>query len=167
MIVTIWRHGEAGRAATDRQRALTARGLDDVALGSRRFRRNLAARDMAAPDLLLHSPWLRTGQTAGVIASTFPAATSRELAVLYPGGNVAAVDEALTALTNSAKPPLHTVLVSHQPLVSQLLEYYLGADSGVPSLCPGALATIAMEIPARACAELHFWAVPPEYEPGL
>ena len=30
MIVTIWRHGEAGRAISDRKRELTGRGTDDI-----------------------------------------------------------------------------------------------------------------------------------------
>ena len=63
--------------------------------------------------------------------------------------------------------PAHVVLVSHQPLVSQLVDYFLDTAGSVPSLSPGALVTFELSSPARACGELRFWAVPPEYQAGV
>ncbi len=167
MIVTIWRHGEAGRAPTDRRRELTDKGFDDIGFGCHQFLVALQAQDIPLPELILYSPWVRTVQTADVIAAAFTHATSRELAALRPDSTVPAVDTALAALAGLANPPSHVILVSHQPLVSQLVEHYLGERSSVPPLSPGALATLVMDVPAQACGEIRFWAVPPEYEAGL
>lgn len=163
MILTIWRHGEAGRAATDRQRELTDKGFDDVGFGCHQFHAALAGRGLPAPDLVLFSRWVRTAQTAGIIASAFSHAPARELPQLRPGASVAAVEFALAAMRD---PPVHAVLVSHQPLVSQLVDYLLGETGLVPSLPPGAFATLDMAVAARACASVCFWAAPPEYEVG-
>lgn len=166
MIVTVWRHGEAGPAATDRQRELTDDGFDDIGFGCRQFHAALEARLIAAPDLFLHSPWLRTEQTAQILASAFTHAPARELAALRPGGDVTAVALELAALEGTASASAHVVLVSHQPLVSQLLDYLLGVPCGVPSLSPGSLATLELPVVARACGVLRFWAAPPEYQAG-
>ena len=167
MIITIWRHGEAGRAATDRQRQLTGRGQDDVGFGSRAFRGALEARGIALPELVLFSPWTRTLQSAEIIASAFTHASLREHAALQPGSAVTAVEHCLVSLLDKPEAPSHVVLVSHQPLVSELVEFYLGPASNVPPLSPGALVSFALEVPAQHCGELVFWAVPPEYEVGL
>ena len=71
MIVTIWRHGEAGEAFADRRRELTDSGRDDISFGCQQFHLACAGRNMPAPDLILHSPWVRTRQTAELIASAF------------------------------------------------------------------------------------------------
>jgi phosphohistidine phosphatase len=167
MIVTIWRHGEAGRAATDRQRELTNRGLEDVGFGCRQFYEALGVRKIAPPDLILYSPWTRTWQSAEIVASAFSHAPWREHTALQPGGTVMAVEHCLSSLHGDAEGPSHVVLVSHQPLVSELVEFYLGVASNVPSLSPGALVTFVLDVPARDCARLVFWAVPPEYEAGV
>ena len=167
MVVTIWRHGEAGRAATDRQRQLTDRGLDDVGFGCHQFHRALDVRGVATPELILYSPWKRTRQTAEIIASAFTHATSSEQGALRPGSSVTAVEHCLAQLHDTPEVPAHLVLVSHQPLVSELVLFYLGSDAHVPPLSPGALVTFALDVPARNCGELVFWAAPPEYEAGL
>ena len=167
MIITIWRHGEAGRAATDRQRQLTDRGQDDVAFGCRAFHEALEVRGIVLPELILCSPWTRTLQTAEIVTSVFTDAPSREHAALQPGSVVTAVEHCLINLSDMPEAPSHVVLVSHQPLVSELVEFYLGPGSNVPSLSPGALVSFALDVPAQHCGELVFWAVPPEYEAGL
>ena len=163
MILTIWRHGEAGSASTDRQRELTDVGFDDIGFGCHQFHAALDARGIVAPDLILNSPWVRTVQTAQIIASAFTHAPVRELQPLRPGGTVQAVEAALEEI---APAPDHVLLVSHQPLVSQLIGQFLGATTGVPSLSPGSLATLELTTPARACGTLRFWAAPPEYQAG-
>lgn len=167
MIITVWRHGEAGSAATDRQRELTDSGFDDIGFACRQFHAALDDRDMAPPDLVLFSPWLRTRETAEVIAAAFTHAQLRELDALRPGGTVAAVEAALAALEPAGDGPGHVVLVSHQPLVSQLVDHYLGADNPVPPLSPGGLVTFSLEAVARDCGEMYFWAVPPGYGMGI
>jgi phosphohistidine phosphatase len=167
MILTVWRHGEAGSAFTDRQRELTDSGFDDIGFGCRQFHAALEGRGLAAPDLVLFSPWVRTRETAEIIAAAFTHAQMRELEALRPGSTVPAVDAALGAMEPALASREHVVLVSHQPLVSHLVDHYLGPDNAVPPLSPGGLVTLSLEAVARDCGELRFWAMPPEYGAGV
>ena len=179
VIVTIWRHGEAGSALSDRRRELTRRGRDEVSRGGRQFQGACAGAAIAQPDLVLFSPWVRTTQTAAILAATFPGAELCKRAELRPDSDVGAADGVLAELAALAQAPAHVVLVSHQPLVSHLVDYYLGDGTAgprmagprmagptpqVPILAPGGLTTLALEVVAQACGELLFWALPPTYQ---
>jgi phosphohistidine phosphatase len=164
MLLTIWRHGEAGRAPTDRLRELTDKGFDDIGFGCRQFHAALAVRGLPPPDRIFFSPWVRTLETAEIIASAFTHARSSEMAALRPGGTLRAAEAALEAASTGLD---HVLLVSHQPLVSRLVEHFLGVDNAVPVLSPGGFATLSLEVIAAACGELRFWAVAPEYEVGM
>lgn len=167
MIVTLWRHGQAGSAASDRLRQLTGTGTDDIAFGCHQLHAACEARGIPVPDTLLHSPWLRTTQTADIVATAFSRASLRAETALRPGSTVPASDSVLQQLVDTGGKTRHVVLVCHQPLVGYLVDHYLGEAGSVPSLTPGGLVTLAMDIPAAACARLLFWALPPEYEAGL
>jgi len=164
MILTIWRHGEAGSAVTDRQQELTSAGRDDVGFGCHCFFEHCAARDLPAPDLILYSEWSRTTETADIIAAAYSHASLRRESALIPGSGVAAVDSVLEALLSATNCPEHLVLVSHQPLVSSLIDYYLGDPGRVEPLSPGGLACLQLDAAAAACASLEFSAQPPQYE---
>ena len=164
MIVTIWRHGEAGSAFTDRERELTGRGTDDVGFGCQQFHEVCNERGLPHPDLILHSAWVRTTQTADIIASAFTHSERRASNSLIPGCTPADVDSVLDQLFSDRAQPVHLVLVSHQPLVSRLADHYLDNSGRVPSLSPGGLVTLALEVPAIGCGQLLFWALPPGYE---
>ena len=164
MIVTIWRHGQAGSAATDRERELTGAGTDDVGFGCQQFHEVCHERGLPHPELILHSSWVRTTQTADIIAAAFSHADIRPAAALIPGSGPAEVDSLLTEVLACSPCPSHLVLVSHQPLVSRLADYYLGDPGKTPSLSPGALVSLQLDVAARDCGELLFWALPPSYE---
>ncbi|TDG13800.1 hypothetical protein E2F43_09805 [Seongchinamella unica] len=164
MILTVWRHGEAGSAATDRQRELTDRGCDDIGYGCHQFHEHCAARSLAAPGLILYSEWRRTTETAEIIASAFTHARSERCEALIPGSRLQQVDAALEHCLADSRCPDHILLVSHQPLVSRLVDYYLGDGGQVAPLAPGGLATLQLDAPAFACASLLFSAQPPQYE---
>jgi phosphohistidine phosphatase len=115
---------------------------------------------------VLHSPLVRTTQTAEIISSAFNHASVSVEAALQPGGSVTALDATVAALSEQQRVA-HIVLVSHQPLVSYLLAHYLGEVGSVPSLPPGGLATLALDVCATGCGTALFWAFPPEYEAGL
>lgn len=166
MILTIWRHGAAGSAVSDELRELTPAGTDDVGYGCRQFHELCHARGICHPELVLHSPWVRTTQTAEIIDSAFTHARIKALQALAPGGDLAGIDRALEALFSEATPVGHVVLVGHQPMVSRLADHYLDSGGEVPGLPPGGLVTMALEAPARGCAHLCFWALPPEFEAG-
>jgi len=162
MILTIWRHGQAGSAASDQQRELTDAGMDDVAFGCHRFHDTCNERGLVHPTRLLHSSWVRTTQTADIVASAFTHARMEALEALMPGMGIGHVDRALEGLDTQSSD--HLVLVSHQPLVSQVVDHYLGERGRVPSLSPGGLVSLRLDIIAAGCAELLFWALPPQYE---
>lgn len=164
MIVTIWRHGQAGSAATDRERQLTGTGTDDVGFGCQQFHEVCSERGLPHPEQVLHSTWVRTTQTADIIASAFTHAVMRPSTALIPGSSPADVDAALDELLSNTACPAHLVLVAHQPLVSRLADHYLGEYGKVPSLSPGALVTLELGVAAAGFGQLVFWARPPGYE---
>jgi phosphohistidine phosphatase len=166
MILTIWRHGTAEEGVSDRLRELTGSGRDDVGFGSRQLHATCLARNIPHPHKILHSPLVRTTQTAGLIAAAFTHASLAAEKALQPGSSVAAVD-AVVHTAIATDPEQHLLLVSHQPLVSRLVERYLGADPDVPFLTPGGLVTLSLDDTVPASARLLFWALPPEYEAGV
>jgi phosphohistidine phosphatase len=163
MIITVWRHGEAGQATEDRLRKLTPRGEREVAHGASRLHTICTARDCELPDLLWHSRWERTTQTAQLIATAFALAPLAQEA-LIPGSAPPGVERALEALWQGAAPPAHLVLVSHQPLVSRLVDHLLAVRGLAPAHPPGGLVTLALDAPGAGGARLLWWAFPPDYE---
>lgn len=164
MLVTILRHGQAGAAPIDSQRTLTSKGREDVAIGGEKFSKTLETRGLPLPRVILYSEWIRTTQTAQIIAPYFPLAqldTDRSIVI---GGTVHEVDELLSSVFAQDKPVDHLMLISHQPLVSELADYYLGYPNSVPGLSPGALFSMELNVPAQNCASLLFWATPPNYK---
>ena len=165
MILTIWRHGTAQDGINDSLRELTAGGRDDLAFGCTQWYQACKRRNIPPLTTLLHSPLVRTTQTADIIARAFkPAVVSVEKA-LRSGGNLEGVD-ALIAKFSDDSSAQHMVLVSHQPLVSCLATHYLGEAGSVPSLSPGGSVTLSLDV-AAACGTLLFWALPPAYEACL
>lgn len=166
MIVTIFRHGEAGDAANDRSRELTDSGRDDIAFACRQFHRACESRGLLHPQRIFYSPWTRTLQTAEILAAAFTHAATAETKALRPGSTTGNVDAALEKYANPLPADGHVLLVSHQPLVSQLIDHYLGERGRVPGLTPGGLATLRLDVALAGCGQLLFWALPPEYEAG-
>lgn len=163
MYLTIWRHGEAGSAVTDRKRELTNQGTDDIGFGCHQFHNLCEQRGLPHPDLILYSEWIRAAQSADILASAFSHAALEQCDALIPGRRPADVDTALE-LRLAQKAPDHMVLVSHQPLVSVLVDHYLADAGKVPPLVPGGLATLELEMIGAGCATLVFCAQPPEFE---
>jgi len=163
MIVTIWRHGAAEDGVNDRLRNLTSAGSSDVRYGCRQFTDACTLRNIPPLTTILHSPWARTTQTAEIIAADFTAARSASETALRPGSALSAANTILSML-DADNAVQHAALVSHQPLVSQLVDHWLGDASRVPSLPPGGLVTLLFEVVAPACATLLFWSFPPAYE---
>lgn len=167
MILTIWRHGAAEEGVNDRLRELTGAGRDDVGFGSHRFHEACNTAKIPHPHNILHSPLVRTAQTAEIIAAAFTHATVTAVKALQPGSEVAAVDEAVSEFIGIDAHQQHMLLVSHQPLVSRLVEHYLAGGGRVPFLCPGGLVTLSLERLKARCGTALFWALPPEYEAGV
>lgn len=164
MLLTVWRHGEAVAGSPDLERTLSASGRDDIATGSRSFAAALIRRGLAPPTQLFHSRWVRTAQTAQIICNHLPEGVAvNELAALIPGSSRTGVEASLALAEAARNDGAHLVLVSHQPLVSSLIDSWLGERGEVPSLQPGAFAVLDMPVVAAGCATLCFYAVPPAF----
>ncbi len=127
MKLYILRHGEAGPAATDQARALTSHGREQV-------EQVVAARhgDLGAVSVVVTSPLRRARETGAVVARALSYAG--ELVVseaLAPAGSPLAVshlletiDEPVNGQGDSTEQSV--LLVSHQPLVGQLVAWLTG-----------------------------------------
>ena len=166
MILTVWRHGEAGRAATDFDRALTDRGRADVGFGAVQFHKHCASRDLPHPDQIRFSPLVRTQQTAELVSGAFTRAIDLVDERIQSGAGVA---DALALLqeVHDADRVEHLLLVSHQPLVSRLIDALLGDPGRVAPLTPGGFAVLTLHAAARGFADLNFWCLPPDYGVGV
>lgn len=164
MILTIFRHGEAAEAATDRARELTEKGAQDVERGATIFQETCRRRVLQLPERVYHSPWVRTTSTAELVCRALDDPPRAALPAIQPGVDVNSVQRWFEENAEAVGGDIHLVMVSHQPLVSHMVDYYLGEGSAVPSLSPGAFATLSMGVPGSACGSLQFWAMPPEYE---
>lgn len=136
MLVTVWRHGEAGAASCDRDRALTPRGVEALGKAVLRFQDLIVAKNLPSVGDVMTSPWLRTRQTAKILGEAL-AVTPRAEGWLSPSANI---DDAATIFEGSIG---HLMLVSHQPLVSELLWYWLDS-SALPPLTPGGWASVSI-----------------------
>jgi len=163
MIVTLWRHGEAGDAVTDRERALIRSGEEDISFGSGVLHQACESRSIGLPDYVCHSPWLRTSQTAKIAASVFTDAILSCEDSLHPDSDTRRVDHLVERIHGSRKVPAHLLLIMHQPLISRQVDFYLADAGAVPPLSPGAFCTLKLDTPAAGCGELLFWSAPPQY----
>ncbi len=112
MHVSLMRHGIAeDHAPTDRMRALTRAGSAQL----EQVLDALCARGDWAPGAILHSPYLRTTQTAEAVARRFPDAP------LLPVSALASDDlEGMLSAAAAARDPL---LVGHMPTIGMLLAW--------------------------------------------
>jgi phosphohistidine phosphatase len=132
MRLYIMRHGDAApRAASDALRPLTELG---------RYQARQAAEWLQAqpPEQIISSPFLRARQTAELVHQLLPGSALAESACLTPDD--APVD-ALQSLSPWCQEGATVLIVSHQPLVSDLATMLLGGE-GTASV-PFATASIA------------------------
>lgn len=145
MKLWVLRHGQAeGHAATDAQRRLTEQGRQEALTMASRLRE-------AMPDVILASTYVRAQQTAELV---------REQLQMRRG--IVTVDWAtpeddpLAVLDHLAERSEGIVLlVSHQPLVGQLLSLAVeGHRQGHYPMPTAGLACLDMAVPAAGTAEL-------------
>jgi phosphohistidine phosphatase len=157
MRVYIVRHGDAVTPAGGGERELTPRGHTEAQ----------AAGQLLAEqgfDYLLYSPKVRTRQTAlHIIDAVGDVGSAEDLSLLPPstGADVAA------AIDRAAVDSL--VLVSHLPLVAELVGWFISGDarnyplSGYP---PAGIVALDIDIAGQGMAELAWHAFPPDFLQG-
>ncbi len=145
MRLWVLRHGQAeAHAASDAQRNLTEHGREEVLTMARRLQQEV-------PDVILASPYVRAQQTAELVRGQLQ---MRRAIVTVDWATPD--DDPLALLDHLAERSENTILlVSHQPLVGQLLslavEGHRQAHYPMPT---AALACLDMALPAAGTAEL-------------
>ena len=153
MRLFISRHGEAvGSAATDALRPLTERGQRDLVThwqGLKESGVNLSG--------MVVSPYLRAQQTADCIAEVYSGLPRTDCDELVPEASP------LLLLNSLLANPVaeNTVLVSHMPLVAQLVGMWTGSTDRI-GFAVGTVACLDVDVAAVAGARLLWLCSPGE-----
>lgn len=150
MRLLLLRHGEAGYdAPSDELRPLTANGRLrlEAMLQS-------ASGKLQTVGRIIHSPYLRTTQTAELVQSVCP--LSLEISDrLTPEASPAQLLDWLQAQDGEQD----LLLVTHQPLIGNLVSLLCEGDLSRPEpMLPGALAIIECDLPAAGLGRLLYLA---------
>jgi phosphohistidine phosphatase len=134
MQLIIMRHGQAiGHARTDEARALTEQGRHDAhAVGNWLIENDYSA------DVVLVSPYLRAQQTAEQVLNQLPKWPKEDVSWITPEDAPMAVIQRLAKRSESS-----IMLVSHQPLVGELLRLLIGdRDADLIAFSPATLVVL-------------------------
>ena len=145
MLLTLWRHGEAGSATTDDVRALTPRGREEVVAMAGDYAVWANASALGPVSLLLYSPYRRTVETGALLGEQLRPGSLNVDASLAPGAYPEAFSE------NDYSGHEHIVMVSHQPFVSQAIAVWAD-DVTLAPLAPGGYSTLEVTCLARGGA---------------
>ncbi len=147
MLLTLWRHGEAGSAARDEVRALTARGRGEVVAMGRDYSAWSGVSAHGPISLLLHSPYWRTVETAELLVELLRPGSREVDPSLAPG----AYPEFFSEWHYAGHE--HIVMVSHQPFLSQAIALWTD-DVTLAYLAPGGYSTLDVTCLSRGGATL-------------
>ena len=156
MLVTVWRHGEAGKAPRDEDRELTSRGTRSVCEALVGFRDWVIEAGLAPVSMIRHSPLVRTTQTAELLAKgllvnlTVCTCLAPDVDIQAPEGFL---PEVFGGDKKADQSPEHLILLTHQPFVSQVIWHWLDDDRLDPIL-PGGWATLKLLTATRGGGEL-------------
>jgi len=147
VLLFVMRHGHAEPLAkSDETRALTDEGRAEVAAVCK-----ARASELAQVKTLWASPFVRTRQTAKIVAQAF--GLEVEVQELLTGETpVNALLEAIAELDESRFP---LMLVSHQPLVGSLVNGLCGTGNEHP-MGTASLACLRTDVWALDCAEMEW-----------
>ena len=154
MRVYVVRHGEADSAA-EGERPLTELGVEQALTAGALLSRE-------SPQKILCSPKLRTRQTAESIAEACEDADLLEEDSLLPPSSGNAVAAAIDRCDAES-----IILVSHLPLVAELVAWFCTGDERaftLPSFPTAGVVALEMEECGLGQAELAWHAFPPDYE---
>jgi len=144
----IMRHGQAQtKASSDAERPLTARGEADV-------ERVVSALSDELSDLdqLWVSPYRRARQTAAIVNQVLGrGAEPVETELLTPEADL----EALCAQLQACEED-NLMLVSHMPLVGDLIHYLTGAEPGRYTMGTASVACLTLDVVAGGVGELRW-----------
>jgi len=151
VLLTLWRHGEAAYSRPDSQRQLTERGVQHVRATVGLFRSLFQQRELGMSTVCTHSPYIRTQQTASLIASELNLSDVVSQALLAPGQTDYVSGDYLSEESG------HQLVVGHQPYLSQLIDVWCDTSAHT-SLSPSGFAIIELTAPCRGGGELLYHA---------
>lgn len=147
MLVTLWRHGEAGHAASDAERALTDRGEAHVRSSAAAYLSWCRNTDVQAPSHCVHSPLVRTRQTSELLGADIGFRTIEEDCRLAPG------EPNYTQGLFLGDNVDHQLVVGHQPYLSELINVWCDTAQ-YHGLSPSGFAVIRLLMPVRGGGDL-------------
>jgi phosphohistidine phosphatase SixA len=147
VLLTLWRHGEAAYSRPDSQRQLTERGVQHVRSTVGLYRSLCQQRGLGMPTMCTHSPYVRTQQTASLIAIELNLPDVVSQALLAPGQIDYVSGDYLSEESG------HQLVVGHQPYLSQLIDVWCDSAAHT-SVSPSGFAIIELTAPCRGGGEL-------------
>ena len=148
MQLYILRHGDAERiASSDRERQLTDRGKQQVHAVVQRHQQ-----EIAKVTSIFVSPFRRAQETAAIVSQHFPTVPLHTAEMLTPDHSPMDVVRFLCQQPESAK----ILLVSHQPLVSELVSELCNQVPAAVGMHTAALAGILLNPVAIGMGKLQF-----------
>ena len=130
MLLTVWRHGEAGVAATDEARPITPHGRSDITAGAKGYAEWMKLTGCPPVVSIWFSPARRTEETAALLSAELTPTRIAVNEALAPG----AIPEDFCEF--DCGDDEHIVFVSHQPFVSRAIALWAD-DPVLPLLAPG------------------------------
>ncbi|WP_160152937.1 phosphohistidine phosphatase SixA [Microbulbifer sp. ALW1] len=147
MLLFVLRHGHAEPfSKSDETRALTEGGRAEVAAVCKE-----RASELAQVKTIWASPFVRTRQTAKIVAETF----GLEVEIQEVLTSDTPLAELLDALGEVEEKSFPLLLVSHQPLVGELVNGLCGTGNEHP-MGTASLACLSSDVWALDCAELEW-----------
>lgn len=147
MLVTLWRHGEAGYAASDAERSLTARGEAHIKSSVAAYRSWCRNANVRLPTYCVHSPLVRTAQTANILG------VDLSLPQVVADDRLAPGEQHYTQGLFLADDVDHQFVVGHQPYLSELINVWCDTAQ-YHGLSPSGFAVIRLLMPTRGGGEL-------------
>ena len=147
MLLTLWRHGQAAYSRPDSERQLTERGVEHVQATVGLYQSLCQQQGLSMPALCIHSPYVRTQQTASLIASELGLSAVASQALLAPGQTDYVSGDYLSEESG------HQLVVGHQPYLSQLIDVWCDTSSHT-SVSTSGFAIIELTVPCRGGGEL-------------
>ena len=127
MKLLVMRHGEATPPVEkDASRALTTRGHAQARAAAEHVLLRLMSNGEVQPEILLASPYLRAQETAMEVQVLLPEVNIETAEYLTPEASPVKLIDYLKLRSERC-----VMLVSHQPLVSLLIEYTTGQQIGM------------------------------------
>ncbi len=138
---------------TDDRRPLTGRGRERMALGARGL-----ATLVRSVDVLAASPYLRTMETAAILAEAWVGPTPVPVGALEPGGDY----DQLGAWLRALGPDQRVAIVGHEPHLSGFVSRLIGARGSVIELKKGAACYLTLAPSAGAGSGVLRWSLHPK-----